>query len=149
MLGDFQILKKIPLYKLTLIFLVLILVTYGCGEKTSLDEETQAGIEKIEDAKTLVVGTCADYPPYEFRLLNQEDGDIVGIDIDIANEIAKELGAKLEIKDIIFSDLFKSLEQGEVDIINITADITKKVHQCNLNDGIITVFVVGIASCDK
>ncbi len=74
-------------------------------------------VEKIKTAGKIVVGTSADYPPYEFRLLGDEDGDIVGIDIDIANEIARELGVKLEVKEILFSKLFESLGQGEIDMI--------------------------------
>jgi len=73
-------------------------------------------IEKIKKAGKLVVGTSADYPPYEFHLLNDKDGELVGIDIDIAKVIAKELGVELEIKDLIFSRIFSALDNGEIDL---------------------------------
>lgn len=73
-------------------------------------------IDKIKQSGTLVVGTSADYPPYEFHLLNDKDGELVGIDIDIAKVIAKELGVKLEIKDLIFSRIFSALDNGQIDI---------------------------------
>lgn len=79
-------------------------------------EEASPKIEQIKKAGKIVVGTSADYPPYEFHLLNEPDGELVGIDIDIAKMIAQELGIKLEIKDIIFSRLFDALDAGKIDI---------------------------------
>jgi polar amino acid transport system substrate-binding protein len=75
-----------------------------------------SGLAKIKKAGKLVVGTSADYPPYEFRLLNEQDDELVGIDIDIARAIAKELGVELEIKDLIFSRIFDALKSGQIDI---------------------------------
>lgn len=83
----------------------------GTDAKTALSK-----IEQIKKAGKIVVGTSADYPPYEFHLLNDKEGDLVGIDIDIAKVIAEELGVKLEIKDIIFSKIFDALESRQIDI---------------------------------
>jgi polar amino acid transport system substrate-binding protein len=98
-------------------FLVSFIVLAGCGKSTATPGEGSGTLGKIIETGKIVVGTSADYPPYEFRLLNDEEGDIVGIDIDIANEIARELGVKLEVKDILFSKLFDSLNAGEIDMI--------------------------------
>ena len=73
-------------------------------------------LEKIKTSGKLVVGTSADYPPYEFHLLSEEEGELVGIDIDIAKVIAQELGVQLEIKDLIFSRILNALESGQIDI---------------------------------
>lgn len=81
-----------------------------------LDVAADSKIEKIKKAGKLVIGTSADYPPYEFHLLNDKDSELVGIDIDIAKFIANELGVKLVVKDIIFSKIFDSLEAGQIDI---------------------------------
>jgi len=83
----------------------------GTDAKTVLSK-----IEQIKKAGKIVVGTSADYPPYEFHLLNDKEGDLVGIDIDIAKVIAEELGVKLEIRDIIFSKIFDALEARQIDI---------------------------------
>lgn len=77
--------------------------------------ESGAKLQQIKKAGKLVVGTSADYPPYEFHLLNDKEGDLVGIDIDIAKVIAQELGVKLEVRDIIFSKIFDALEAGQID----------------------------------
>jgi len=74
-------------------------------------------IEKIKNTGKIVVGTSADYPPYEFHLLNSKEEEIVGLDIDIAEVIAEKLGVKLEIKDITFSKLIDTLDSEEVDIV--------------------------------
>lgn len=75
-----------------------------------------AKIEKIKKAGKLVIGTSADYPPYEFHMLSEKEGELVGIDIDIARVIAQELGVELEIKDLVFSKIFEALDSGQIDI---------------------------------
>ncbi|MCP4214486.1 MAG: transporter substrate-binding domain-containing protein [bacterium] len=94
-----------------------ILLLFAFSQFTILNfAEEGPKIKQIKAAGKLVVGTSADYPPYEFHLLNDKDGDLVGIDIDIAKVIAEELGVKLEIKDIIFSKIFAALENGNIDL---------------------------------
>lgn len=79
------------------IFLVLMLplLLTGCGKN---DDE-------------LVMVTEAGFAPYEYY----EGGEIVGVDIDIANEIAKELGKKLVIKDIAFDSIVNEVKSGKAD----------------------------------
>lgn len=69
-----------------------------------------SGCEKAQDKDQIVVGTCADYPPFEFV----HEGKIVGFDIDLANAIARELGLKCEIKDLSFANIFSSLKSNKV-----------------------------------
>lgn len=99
------------------IVFVFFIFTVGCDKSTANTDEGSGKLKSILEAGKIVVGTSADYPPYEFRLLDDEEGDIVGIDIDIANEIARELGVELEVRDILFSKLFMALEAGEIDMI--------------------------------
>ncbi len=79
------------------IFLILVCVFLltGCGKN---DDE-------------LVMVTEAGFAPYEYY----EGGEIVGVDIDIANEIAKELGKKLVIKDIAFDSIVNEVKSGKAD----------------------------------
>lgn len=74
-------------------------------------------LEKIKSKGTLVVGTSADFPPYEFHATIDGKDQIVGMDISIAEKIAKDLGVKLEVQDIGFDSLLPALEVGKVDII--------------------------------
>jgi len=71
----------------------------------------------LVEAGKLIVGTSPDYPPYEFRLQKDDSSVIVGLDIAIAEAIAKELNLELVIKDYFFSKLFPALENNEVDMV--------------------------------
>lgn len=82
--------------RLSLLFICLI-VMVGCGKK---------------DDNKLVMVTEAGFTPYEYY----ENGEIVGIDVDIAKEIAKELGKELVIKDIAFDSIINEVRTGKADI---------------------------------
>ncbi|WP_214734176.1 transporter substrate-binding domain-containing protein [Exiguobacterium sp. s154] len=66
--------------------------------------------------KTLVMGTSADYFPYEF--VDTANGDaIVGFDIEIAETITERLGYELKIEDMDFGSLLGALNSGRVDFV--------------------------------
>lgn len=70
------------------------------------------------DKKTLTIGMSADFPPYEFHIKNESGADeIVGFDVEIAKEIAKDMGAELVIKDMIFDSLLNELSSERVDLV--------------------------------
>lgn len=67
--------------------------------------------------KKLVVGMSADFPPYEFhKVINGKD-TIVGFDVDIAKEIAKDLDAEMVPEDMSFDSLLPALQSGRVDLV--------------------------------
>ena len=59
----------------------------------------------------LVMVTEAGFAPYEYR----DSSGIVGVDVDIAKEIAKAMGKELEIKDVAFDSLINELNSGKAD----------------------------------
>jgi len=65
------------------------------------------------DENKLVMATNAAFPPYEFKA---DDGSFAGIDVEIAELIAKELGLELEIVDIDFGAIVAGVETGKYDI---------------------------------
>ena len=73
-----------------------------------------------------VVGTNSGYPPYE---VIDENGNMVGFDIDVAQQIAQALGKKLEIKDMSFDALIVALQQGKIDCAIAGISITKSQQQ--------------------
>lgn len=84
----------------------------GCGK-----ESKQATVDSIKQNGKLVIGLSADYPPYEFhKEINGKD-EIIGMDISIAEDIAKDLGVKLEIKDIDFDGLLVALQSNKIDMV--------------------------------
>ncbi len=78
-------------------------------------------LEKIKERGVLIVGTSADWPPYEYVT---PDGKFAGIDMILAQKIADALGVKLEIKDMKFAALFEAVQRGDVDIV--IADVAMK-----------------------
>lgn len=80
--------------KLFLLVLVLFLCT-SCGKNEN----------------ELVMVTEAGFAPYEYY----EDGEIVGVDVDIAKEIAKEMGKELVIKDVAFDSIINEVNSGKAD----------------------------------
>ncbi|NRA73556.1 MAG: transporter substrate-binding domain-containing protein [Rickettsiales bacterium] len=70
----------------------------------------------------LVVGTSADYPPFSFT----RDKQITGFDIDLAKEIANELGYELLVKNMSFSELIPALQQKKIDFAVAAMTITSQ-----------------------
>ena len=68
---------------------------------------------KIKAAGKLVVGTEAQYAPYEFKDL---DANFVGCDMFLAEKIAEALGVQLEIVDMGFDGIIPAVQSGQVDL---------------------------------
>ena len=81
--------------KLIILSLILLLIT-GCSKKEN----------------KLVLVTEAGFAPYEYY----QDGEIVGVDIDIAKYIADSLGLELEVKDVAFDSIINEVKTGKADI---------------------------------
>ena len=79
------------------------------GEKAEASEEATGGAEAA--GGTLVMATNAEFPPYEYY----EDGDIVGIDVEIAKAIAAKLGMELQIEDMAFDAIIPAVTSGKAD----------------------------------
>ena len=73
-------------------------------------------------AKTYVVGTSADFPPFEYV----EDGEIVGFDIDLIKAIGEVKGFEVTFKDISFDSLIPALKAGNLDIVVSGMTITEE-----------------------
>ena len=82
--------------KKVLSLLLLIFLCTGCGNRE----------------EKLIMVTEASFAPYEYY----SDGKIVGVDVDIASEIAKEMGKKLVVKDVAFDSIIHEVKSGKADI---------------------------------
>ncbi|MGN0362939.1 MAG: ABC transporter substrate-binding protein [Bilifractor sp.] len=71
-----------------------------------------SNIKTVTDGE-LHMATNAAFPPYE---MTDDNGGYTGIDVDIATEIAKELGLKLVVDDMDFSSVITSVQSGKEDI---------------------------------
>lgn len=75
------------------------------------DAEDASGEDSGEDG-TLIMATNAEFPPYEYH----DGGEIVGIDAEIAQAIADELGMTLEIEDMAFDSIITAVSSGKADM---------------------------------
>ncbi|WP_442951737.1 ABC transporter substrate-binding protein/permease [Paenibacillus sp. GYB006] len=73
--------------------------------------------DNVNSKETLVLGTSADFPPYEFHKTIDGQDQIVGFDIEIAKAIAEKMGAELVIEDMGFDSLLPALQSGRVDLV--------------------------------
>ncbi len=93
----------------------------GCSNTSTSDSASSENkpMNKLEEIKAngkIIVGTSADYPPYEFHAIIDGKDEIVGFDIEIAKEIAKALGVELEIQDMGFDSVLAGVGTGMIDI---------------------------------
>lgn len=106
------ILKKICA---TALVAVMGLGLVGCGG--SKTDESADLLDQIKKNGELVVGLSADYAPYEFHAMIDGKDTIVGFDVKLAEEVAKDLGVKLTIKEMEFDALLTALPAGQLDVV--------------------------------
>ena len=82
--------------KYILLFVCGLFILTGCGKRNSNE---------------LIMVTEAGFAPYEYY----ENSEVVGVDVDIAREIAKEMGKTLVIKDIAFDSIINEVKTGKAD----------------------------------
>lgn len=76
---------------------------------------------------TLTIGTNAEFPPYEYYV----NGEVTGIDIDIAQAVCDKLGMELKVEDMSFDSIISAVSTGKVDMgasgFTVTEDRKKNV----------------------
>ena len=99
-----------------LLALVMVLSLAACGGKSGGDLNT------VEAGK-LHMSTNAAFPPYEMMT---DDGGFEGIDVEVAEAIAKKLGLELVVDDMGFDAALTAVQTGQTDIamagITVTDD---------------------------
>ena len=88
-----------------LMALAMMFALVACGGK---EEET---------AKKLIIGTSADYAPFEYHKMVDGKDTILGADIELAKKVAADLGMEMEIKDVAFETLLNELQGGTIDMV--------------------------------
>lgn len=103
---------------LPMMLLLVVVFMSACGQEktteTRSDATSSSGSSSAEK-EVIVLGTSADYAPYEFHKKIDGKDTIVGFDIEIAKEIAADLGAELKIEDMDFDGLLMALGTDKVD----------------------------------
>lgn len=97
-----------------------ILSLSGCSEKSKT-------LEDYKSAGKIVMGTNAQFPPFEYH----DKDEITGFDVEISKKIADKIGVKLVIEDMNFEGLISALNSKKIDFIaagmTVTEDKKKNV----------------------
>lgn len=99
---------------LALIFATLMIVSMFAG-----CQEEERGMLK-EEGK-LIMSTNAAFPPYE---MTDDNGNFIGIDVEIAQAIADKLGLELEIQDMGFTAALEAAQNGKTDMVMAGVSVT-------------------------
>ena len=82
----------------------------GAGESTKVSPV----LDRIMAKKELKVGTAASMPPLN---MTTKDGEIIGLEIDLARSFANAMEVKLTLSRMRFNELLPALEKGQVDMV--------------------------------
>ncbi len=75
-------------------------------------EPSESGSSLTVNEGKLIMGTNAEFPPYEYY-----EGDaVVGIDAEIAAKLAEKLGLELQIEDMEFGSIITAVQSGKIDM---------------------------------
>ena len=118
--------------------LVMALTLVGCSSTPEKKPAANApaasaddSLSKIKAKGRLVVGVNAEFAPFEFHAMVNGKDTIVGFDMDLARDIAKDMGVQLELKELAFDALLTTLQSGQIDVIisgmSATAERRKSV----------------------
>src|SRR6185436_13867106 len=85
----------------------------------------ETSLERIKRLGALTIGTDATYPPFELKVGDRFEG----FDIDLGNEIARELGVRPQWMNINWDGIFAALQTGKFDMVISDVVITDKRKQ--------------------
>ncbi len=162
-MKNFNMMKK--LLALTLGAAMLLAVMTGCGKKDTAQEpaddqqqqqeeqqpaEPATLLEQIKAKGKVVVGTEAQYAPYEFKDL---DANFAGCDMWLAQQIADSLGVELEVVDMAFDGIIPAVKSGQVDIgiaaFTKTPERAEEIDFSNLYETSAQLLIVKTGDADK
>lgn len=102
----------------------------GCGFSGGATSKAEGAVTS-DEAATLVMATNATFPPYEYV----ENNEYEGIDIEIAQSIADELGLELVIEDVEFGSIIAGVESGKFDMGMAGMTVTEeRLQSVNFSD---------------
>lgn len=105
--------------------MLMALSMVACGGGNNAADDNNANNGDDAAMTKLVLGTSADYAPFEF-MYPDESGEMVygGIDVSVAQYIADEMGVELQVENMGFDYLLTSLDKGDFDIVLAAMEAT-------------------------
>jgi len=115
--------KMMKKFLALMLAMVMALSLVACGG--TANDNTSDGAKDNAEKTELVLGTSADYAPFEF-MYPDESGEMVygGIDVSVAKYIAEDMGLSLKVENMGFDYLLTSLDKGDFDIVLAAMEAT-------------------------
>ena len=86
-----------------------------------------ATLDSVKKAGKLTIATSPDFPPFE----SLENGEVVGIEVEIMELICQELGVEMDLKQMDFDSVLPGVQAGKYDVgmsgISVTPEREKNV----------------------
>ena len=111
--------------KIMIVLFVAFALFTGCAEMQKGSSSTSASpvLDRIQKRGELIVGTMGDMPPLN---MTAKDGEIFGLEPDLAEMMAGAMGVKVRFVTKPFSELLPALQAGQVDMVMSGMTITPK-----------------------
>ncbi len=120
-----QMIRLITIVSATALALSLMLT--GCGNK-----KTGRTLEEIRKSGKLLVGTEGTYAPNSYH---DENGDLVGFDVEVAAVIARHLGVEVEYVETEWDSIFAALDSGKIDtVVNEVGYTEERAEKYDFSD---------------
>ena len=99
------------------VLLAVVASVFALGSVASAGQCTNERWDKVMKRGKIVIGVKADYKPWGYR---NTSGGLVGMEIDMAKDVAAAMGVKLEMVPVQSSNRMQFLEQGKIDLMIAT-----------------------------
>ncbi len=112
--------------------LIIGLVLTGCENKQEADKTQEpekapvTALDKIKKAGEISIATNPDYPPFETI---DDQGNVIGFDIDLSTAVAKELGVSPKFVKMSFDTIITAVKNGQTDLGVSAFSITEERKQ--------------------
>jgi len=119
--------KKFTKIALCSLLVLSMFCMFGCSQ----DEPAQNDVAQ-DEVTTYIAGTNPTFPPFESV---DENGDVVGFEIDLLNAIAADQGIAIEYRSLEFDALIIEVMNGSIDVIVSGMSITpERLEQIDFSD---------------
>lgn len=102
---------------------LLTLALVGCGGSAATETESQDLLARIQEKGEITIATEGTWAPWTYH---DDDGTLVGFDIEVATAIAEKLGVKATFVEGEWDGLLAGLESGRYDIMANGVDVTEE-----------------------
>ncbi len=100
--------------KVLLAVLLVAAALTGCASKETGTEAASDKLSEIKERGYIVVGTEGTYSPNSYH---DENGELVGFDVEVAALVAKYLGVEVQYYETEWSSIFTALDSGKIDMV--------------------------------